>query len=189
MNMKKLPIAKKRARAENQAGRFAGLSLVGELEQSKRGPSRLRTRSSKCPDHNRGAGRVAFDRCGLMSWSVHEKWVSTMLNQLSKKTPHGYGHIKVEQLIRADRELFTILSQENIGSLKPDAGITFGCCVRALIDITWHYDNNMTLMCWSTLFFHIRAHLFSFYAPLSNRWLRSSLSLASLALLTGAGLA
>ncbi len=34
MNMKKLPIAEKRARAENQAGRLSGLSLVGELEPS-----------------------------------------------------------------------------------------------------------------------------------------------------------
>ena len=32
---------------------------------------------------------VAFDRCGLMSWSVHEKWVTTMLNNLSKETPLG----------------------------------------------------------------------------------------------------
>ncbi len=81
---------------------------------------------------------VAFDRCGLMSWSVHEKWVSTMLNQLSKDTPHGYGHIKVEQLIRADRELFTILSQENIGSLKPDAaGVSpLDARVRALMTDT-----------------------------------------------------
>ena len=36
MNTKKLPIAEKRARAENQAGRLSGLSLVGELEPSHR---------------------------------------------------------------------------------------------------------------------------------------------------------
>ena len=64
---------------------------------------------------------VAFDRCGLLSWAVHERWIGTMLNNLSKDTPPGYGNIKVEQLIRADRELFTILSREVRGSLKPDA--------------------------------------------------------------------
>ena len=32
--LKKLPIAEKRARAETQAGRLAGLNLVGELEPS-----------------------------------------------------------------------------------------------------------------------------------------------------------
>ena len=188
MNMKKLPIAEKRARAENQAGRLLGLSLVGELEPSHHlvdlanhimetgsiiwiAPSKcskrddeiqvaIKERASSIQIENsvlkvaqattevqgdtgselklqwcwqrRG---VAFDRCGLVSWSVHEKWVSAMLNQLSKDTPHGYGHIKVEQLIRADRELFTILSQENIGSLKPDAaGVSpLDARVRALM--------------------------------------------------------
>lgn len=64
---------------------------------------------------------VAFDRCGLMSWSVHEKWVSTMLSNLSKETPRGFSNSRTEQLIRADRELFTILSQEHVGTLLPDA--------------------------------------------------------------------
>ena len=47
--------------------------------------------------------------------------MSTMLNTLSRDTPPGYNNIRVEQLIRADRELFTILSREVRGSLKPDA--------------------------------------------------------------------
>ncbi len=34
VTLKKLPIAEKRARAETQAGRLAGLNLVGELEPS-----------------------------------------------------------------------------------------------------------------------------------------------------------
>ena len=188
MNLKKLPIAEKRARAEEQAGRLAGLNLVGELEPSHHlvdlanhiletgsiiwiAPSKcskrddeiqvaIKERASSIQIENsvlkvaqtttevqgdmgselklqwcwqrRG---VAFDRCGLISWAVHEKWVSTMLNQLSKETPQGYGNIKVEQLIRADRELFTILSQENLGSLKPDAaGISpLDTRVRALM--------------------------------------------------------
>ena len=59
----------------------------------------------------------------------------TMLNQLSRETPQGYGGIFTEQVIRADRELFTILSQEHIGSLKPDAaGVSpLDNRVRALI--------------------------------------------------------
>ena len=78
---------------------------------------------------------VAFDRCGLMSWAVHEKWVSTMLNNLSRETPQGFSNIKTEQLIRADRELFTILSQEHQGTVKPDAtGVSpLDARVRALM--------------------------------------------------------
>ena len=41
---------------------------------------------------------VAFDRCGLMSWSVHSKWVNTMLNNLSHLPPPGFSAIKTEQL-------------------------------------------------------------------------------------------
>lgn len=57
------------------------------------------------------------------------------LVQYSRETPQGYGSIRIEQLIRADRELFTILSQEHIGSLKPNAaGVSpLDDRVRALI--------------------------------------------------------
>ena len=44
-----------------------------------------------------------------------------MLNNLSRDAPPGYSSIRTGQLIRADRELFTILSQEHVGTLKPDA--------------------------------------------------------------------
>ena len=58
-----------------------------------------------------------------------------LLNQLSKETPPGYNNIRVDQLVRADRELFTILSQEMQGSLKPGAdGVApLDARVRALI--------------------------------------------------------
>ena len=64
---------------------------------------------------------VAFDRCGLMSWSVHNKWISNMLNNLSHLPPPGFSAIKTEQLIRADREIFTLLARENLATLKPSA--------------------------------------------------------------------
>ncbi len=132
VSLKKLPIAEKRARAENQATRLGGLSLVGEMEPSHHlvdlanhiletgsiiwiAPSKcskrddeiqvaIKERTSSIQIENsvlkvaqattevRGdtgselklqwcwqRRGVAFDRCGLMSWAVHEKWVSTML--------------------------------------------------------------------------------------------------------------
>ena len=138
VTLKKLPIAEKRARAETQAGRLAGLNLVGELEPSHHlvdlanhiletgsiiwiAPSKcskrddeiqvaIKERTSAIQFENavlkvaqttsevRGdtgselklqwcwqRRGVAFDRCGLMSWAVHERWVSTMLN------PQGLG--------------------------------------------------------------------------------------------------
>ena len=64
---------------------------------------------------------VAFDQCRLLSWSIHEKWVSILLNCLSKGVPFGYSMVKTDQLIRADRELWTILAREYTGTLKMDA--------------------------------------------------------------------
>ena len=187
VTLKKLPVAEKRARAEEQAGRLAGLNMTGELEPSHHlvdlanhiletgsiiwiAPSKcskrddeiqvaIKERTSSIQIENavlkvaqttsevhgdtgselklqwcwqrRG---IAFDRCGLISWAVHEKWISTMLNNLSKETPAGFGSIKTEQLIRADRELFTILSQEHHGTVKPQAGVSpLDARVRALM--------------------------------------------------------
>ena len=45
---------------------------------------------------------VAFDQCRLLSWAIHDKWVSVLLNCLSSGTPVGYSAVKTEQLVRAD---------------------------------------------------------------------------------------
>ena len=65
---------------------------------------------------------IAFDQCRLLSWNIHEKWVSSiLLNCLSKGVPFGYSVVKTDQLIRADRELWTILAREHTGTLKMGA--------------------------------------------------------------------
>ena len=40
---------------------------------------------------------------------------------MSQTAPPGFSQVKVEQLVRADRELWTLLAQETRGSLKPNA--------------------------------------------------------------------
>ena len=64
---------------------------------------------------------VAFDQCRLLSWAVHDKWVSILLNCLSRGSPVGYSAVKTDQLIRADRELWAILAREHTGTLKMSA--------------------------------------------------------------------
>ena len=64
---------------------------------------------------------VAFDQCRLLSWATHDKWVSVLLNCLSSGTPVGYSTVKTEQLIRADREIWTILAREYAGTLRMNA--------------------------------------------------------------------
>ena len=65
---------------------------------------------------------IAFDRCGLISWAVHERWISTILGTLSRPSPPGFASVKTDQIVRADRELFTLLAQEHRGTLKATGG-------------------------------------------------------------------
>ena len=62
---------------------------------------------------------LAMDNCRLLDWEVHETWVQFMLNAMTRDCPTGFHSVKTEQLIKADRELWTILAQENLESLKP----------------------------------------------------------------------
>ncbi len=173
--MKRLPIAEKRARAQEQAAaRLGCLTFEGELEPSHSlldlvntmlesgcltwiAPSKCSKRYDEIQVSIKQSSNtiqvenavlkvaqsaadipvdmgsevklqwcwqrrgVAFDRCGLLSWSVHDKWVNVMLNNLSHAPPPGFSAIKTEQLIRADRELFTSIARKNLPSLKPSA--------------------------------------------------------------------
>ena len=56
---------------------------------------------------------IAFDQCRLIDWDVHQRWVQYLLGLLSKPAPEGYSKIKMDQVIKADKELFMILSEEH----------------------------------------------------------------------------
>ena len=63
---------------------------------------------------------LAFDQCALISHDVHETWVQQLLGQLTREAPSGFSRVSVSQIIRADRELFTLMAQELQGPLQPD---------------------------------------------------------------------
>ena len=63
---------------------------------------------------------IAFDQCRLLDWSIHEDWVQWLLQCLTRDVPSGFTTVKTEQLIRADKELWTILAQANPKTLKPE---------------------------------------------------------------------
>ena len=173
--VKKMPIAEKRHRQEQQSNRLVGVSISGELEPSHQlldltnniletgaivwiAPSRCTRRDDevqsaikeKAPSvqienqqlkvaqnadilsadygseikfqwclQRRG---IAMDQCQLLSWAEHEAWVTQLLKTMSQPIPTGFQHVKIEQLIRADRQLWTLLAQECRGSLKPLLG-------------------------------------------------------------------
>ena len=58
---------------------------------------------------------LAFDQCRLISNDVHERWVQSLLMQLTRDVPSGYSKVHMEQVLRADKELFTLMAQEHSG--------------------------------------------------------------------------
>jgi hypothetical protein len=63
---------------------------------------------------------LAFDQCSLISNAEHEIWVQQLLGQITRDAPSGFAKVSTSQVIRADRELFTVMAQELQGSLQPD---------------------------------------------------------------------
>ena len=58
---------------------------------------------------------LAFDQCKLISNDIHERWVNMLLMQLTREAPSGYAKVNMEQILRADREMFTVMAQEHSG--------------------------------------------------------------------------
>ena len=168
---RKIPLAEKRQRKEDQMARLTGISMVGELDPSHAlldlanqmlesgaivwlAPSKCSKRDDEVqqalkdskssvqvenaqlkvgPSTNTVEAEwnselkfqwcmmrrgLAMDQCRVLSWGIHQQWVNYMLNLLSRPVSPGFQQIKLEQLVRADREMRTILAQEVTGSLK-----------------------------------------------------------------------
>ncbi|CAE7409656.1 unnamed protein product, partial [Symbiodinium pilosum] len=65
---------------------------------------------------------LAYDQCNMISHATHQKWVQRLLDSLSTTPPPGYSAISLSQCIRADKELFLLMSQENLSSFKAGVG-------------------------------------------------------------------
>eukprot|EP00435_Cladocopium_sp_Y103_P065553 s1396_g27.t1 len=61
---------------------------------------------------------VAMDQCRLLDWSYDEDWVQWLLQTITKDVPAGFSSVKLDQIVRADKELWTILAQQQTKSLK-----------------------------------------------------------------------
>lgn len=64
----------------------------------------------------------AYDQCRLINHETHERWLQHLLQHLTRDVPVGFAKVGIEQLLRADKEIFTLMAQEIVGSLKPQAG-------------------------------------------------------------------
>ena len=54
---------------------------------------------------------LAFDQAALISWDKHESWVAAMFQAYSAEPPPSFAKVTMPQLLRADKELFTISSK------------------------------------------------------------------------------
>ena len=64
---------------------------------------------------------IALDQCRIVEWSTHQLWVQQLLTTLHKNAPEGFQKVRIDEVIRADKELFTILANEHQGNIRQDA--------------------------------------------------------------------
>jgi len=65
---------------------------------------------------------LAFDLVNLLSWGVCQKWLDKLMSTLVSDAPTSFNAITIAQVMRADRDMFSILASEFKGSLKAALG-------------------------------------------------------------------
>ena len=65
---------------------------------------------------------LALDQVRLSSWECQSKWINQLLTTLNTPPPPGHAKISMEQLIKADKQLWTELSKAYTGTVVAAAG-------------------------------------------------------------------
>ena len=52
---------------------------------------------------------VAFEMCELVSYEVSQKWFATLFAAYSTDPPPGFARVALQQLVAADKAMWTIL--------------------------------------------------------------------------------
>ncbi|CAE7253466.1 NaCP60E [Symbiodinium necroappetens] len=66
---------------------------------------------------------LAYDQCKMITYNVHQRWIQRLLDclSLSQVPPPGYAYVGLAQCIRADKELFLLMSRENLKTFRGNA--------------------------------------------------------------------
>ncbi|CAE6932646.1 unnamed protein product [Symbiodinium natans] len=55
---------------------------------------------------------LAYDLNQVISWEAHESWVSYLMQHLTRPAPPNYAQVGISQILKADCELFLLMSKE-----------------------------------------------------------------------------
>jgi len=65
---------------------------------------------------------LALDQVRLSSWECQSKWINQLLTILNTPPPPGHARITLEQLIKADKQLWTELARKFTGAIVAATG-------------------------------------------------------------------
>ena len=65
---------------------------------------------------------LAFDQAGLISWEIHDRWISMLFHRLQEVPPPGYAMTSMDQILRADRKMFVKMSEMCRANIVPVPG-------------------------------------------------------------------
>ena len=65
---------------------------------------------------------LAFELVNFLSWEVCQIWLDKLMTTLVTDSPSNFAPISVTQILKADREMFSLLAAEHSESLKAAAG-------------------------------------------------------------------
>ena len=65
---------------------------------------------------------LAFEIVHLLSWQPCQVWLDKLMGSLIQEPPHAASSLGLTQILKADREIFTLMAPEYSGSLIADKG-------------------------------------------------------------------
>eukprot|EP00435_Cladocopium_sp_Y103_P047305 s818_g13.t2 len=65
---------------------------------------------------------LACDQAGLCSFKKLEEWHNQMMNATMRTPPSGHEYVTMQQVLNADKELWSLMSQDSRGSLRVATG-------------------------------------------------------------------
>lgn len=65
---------------------------------------------------------LAFEMLNLLSWELCQLWLDKLMTVLISETPSNFSAVGVTQILKADREMFTLLAMEHTDGLKAVPG-------------------------------------------------------------------